>query len=69
MVFDLFNSRSQAKFFEPGTPFEGALADNFDGAWNLDALERTAATESGVFDRFNSRFQAKLFEPGAVVEG
>ena len=52
-VFDLFNPRSQMKFFEFGAFAEGALADGFNRAGNVDAFEGTALVESAVFDLFN----------------
>ena len=57
------------KFFESGTVGEGFLADDFDGAGYLEALDRKAIIESAFFDLFNPCAQAKLFEPGTVGEG
>ena len=67
--FDLFNPRSQLKFFEFGAVVEGFLADGFNRTGNFDALERATRIESVFFDLFNPRSQLKFFEFGAFGEG
>ena len=54
-VFDLFNPRSQMKFFESEAFEEGPLADGFKCARNFDALERATPREGAFFDLFNPR--------------